>query len=541
MQGNSKKPVRKHASTPAYVSPNQLILPGFETPFDQKLTKNNRWVRLAHSIPWDRLVKYYDDLFPSKEGRPAISGRVILGAVIIKHLGDLSDRETVAQIQENPFLQYFLGYSSFTNEEPFSDTLFVEIRKRLSIDLLGKINEVIALYCIEMQEAKMQEQKKPENKKQNAPPIQNDTPQNNNEILETEIKVAPAEDNMEQKDEPTPTKKNKGKLLVDATVAPQNITFPTDLKLLNAARKKSEELIDILYDPALHGKIKVRTYRKVARKCFLNAAKKKRKTAKEIYKVNGQQLRFLKRNLVHIDVLLAAYKRFPLKHKDQKYLMVLHTVYEQQEEMHRTRTHRIDYRIVNIHQPHVRPIVRGKENAKTEFGSKVQMSLVSGFTFIDHLSWEAFNEGGYLIDSIEKYKSRFGFYPSEVLADQIYCTRENRRQLKLLDIKLIAKPLGRPSAQAVKIHLSPGERNPIEGKFGQGKVAYGLNKIRAKLSCTSTSWIAAIAVVLNLVKLTRQALVHLMFSIKKILDKNYEWVINIHRNFNMRKSAPGSL
>ena len=396
---------------------------------------------MAHSIPWDRLVKYYDDLFPSKEGRPAISGRVILGAVIIKHLSDLSDRETIAQIQENMFLQYFLGYSSFTNEEPFSDTLFVEIRKRLSIDLLGKINEAIALYCIEMQEARLKDQQEARNKKQDTPPIQNNDPDGNNVILAPEIKVALVEENMEQKEEPLPQKQNKGKLLMDATVAPQNITFPTDLKLLNAARKKSEELIDILYDPLLHGNKKVRTYRQVARKCFLNSAKKKRKTAKEIYKANGQQLRFLKRNLAHIDVLLEAYKTFPLKHKEQKYLMVLHTVYDQQEEMHRTHTHRIDYRIVNIHQPHVRPIVRGKENAKTEFGSKVQMSLVRGFAFIDHLSWEAFNEGKYLIDSVEKYKSRFGFYPSEVLADQIYCTRENRTQLKLLDIKLIAKPL----------------------------------------------------------------------------------------------------
>ncbi|MEO6136505.1 MAG: IS5 family transposase [Ginsengibacter sp.] len=541
MQGNSKSPVRKRASTPDYVSPNQLILSGFETPFEQKLTRENRWVKLAHRIPWDRLVKYYDDLFVSKEGRPAISGRVILGAVIIKHLGDLTDRETVAQIQENMFMQYFLGYSSFTNEEPFSDTLFVEIRKRLSIDLLSKINEAVALYCIDMQEAGMQAHQAKADKKQNVPPIQNNDPDGSNGILASEIKVAPVEENMEQKDELPAVKKNRGKLLMDATVAPQNITFPTDLKLLNAARKKSEQLVDILYNPVLHGKIKVRTYREVARKWFLNSAKKKRKTAKEIYKANGRQLRFLKRNLAHIEVLLKAYQSFPLKQKDQKYLMVLHTVYDQQKEMHRTRTHRIDYRIVNIHQPHVRPIVRGKESAKTEFGSKIQMSLVEGFAFIDHLSWEAFNEGKYLTDSVEKYKSRFGFYPAEVLADQIYCTRENRTQLKLLDIKLIAKPLGRPCAQAVKIHLSPGERNPIEGKFGQAKVAYGLNKIRARLSSTSTSWIAAIALVLNLVKLTRWALVCLIFSLKNLLKNKYQWANTIRYNHKIKKLVLVSL
>jgi len=88
-------------------------------------------------------------------------------------------------------------------------------------------------------------------------------------------------------------KTNKGKLLMDATVALQNITFPTDLKLLNAARIKSEEIIDSLHDPKLHGAVKVRTYRQIARKVFLNTAKKKHKTNKEIYKSNGSQLRYL--------------------------------------------------------------------------------------------------------------------------------------------------------------------------------------------------------------------------------------------------------
>jgi hypothetical protein len=65
------------------------------------------------------------------------------------------------------------------------------------------------------------------------------------------------------------------------------------LKLLGAARKKSEELIDKLYDSGLHGPVKVRTYREVARKDYLNAAKRKMKTSKQIYKANGQQIRYL--------------------------------------------------------------------------------------------------------------------------------------------------------------------------------------------------------------------------------------------------------
>src|SRR6185312_10117122 len=111
----------------------------------------------------------------------------------IKHMGDLTDRETIAQIQENMFMQYFLGYSSFTNEEPFSDTLFPEIRERLSLELLSKINEVIALHGLEIQEAKQREQEELLNKKQKKPLVQNNTSDVPEEIVAVEIKVVPVE------------------------------------------------------------------------------------------------------------------------------------------------------------------------------------------------------------------------------------------------------------------------------------------------------------------------------------------------------------
>ena len=116
-----------------------------------------------------------------------------------------------------------------------------------------------------------------------------------------------------------------------------------------------------------------------------------------------------------------------------------------------------------------------------------------------------------MMDYVEKYRVRFGCYPREVLADQIYCTRANRAALKEKGIRLLAKPLGRPSA--VSNHVSPGERNPVEGKFGQAKTAYGLNRIRARLQNTSESWIASIILVLNLVKLAGVVLLCPMFRI----------------------------
>ena len=100
-----------------------------------------------------------------------------------------------------------------------------------------------------------------------------------------------------------------------------------------------------------------------------------------------------------------------------------------------------------------------------------------------------------------------------MLAYQIYGTRANREMLKGLQIKLHTKPLGRPPAVKQEQHIRPGERNPIEGKFGQAKIKYGLNRIRARLKETSQSWIASIFLVLNLVKLAGEA--PLWFYLKK--------------------------
>src|SRR6187455_1800335 len=149
MHGKSPKGGKKLAASPKYISPTQLTLAGFETPFDQKLNPNNRWIRLAHCIPWDEIVSVYDKQFFSSEGRPPISGRVVLGALIIKHLESFTDRATIDHIAENMYMQYFLGYTSFSNEAPFTAPLFVAVRKRLNLELMGQINELVARHGLQ--------------------------------------------------------------------------------------------------------------------------------------------------------------------------------------------------------------------------------------------------------------------------------------------------------------------------------------------------------------------------------------------------------
>ena len=114
MQGNMQKGSKKRVSAPNFVSTSQLVLAGFETPFSRQLRRTNRWVVLAGKIPWDEVCNIYTkQIGVSHTGRPPISPRVVIGSLIIKHMCNLDDRETVSQIAENMYMQYFLGYSSF--------------------------------------------------------------------------------------------------------------------------------------------------------------------------------------------------------------------------------------------------------------------------------------------------------------------------------------------------------------------------------------------------------------------------------------------
>ena len=134
-----------------------------------------------------------------------------------------------------------------------------------------------------------------------------------------------------------------------------------------------------------------------------------------------KQLSYLNRNIKYIHQLLKALDKIPLNKKRYKYLLVIQTLYEQQKWMYDNGIHSIEHRIVSIHQPHVRPIVRCKTNAYVEFGAKIQMSIMNGITFLEDVSWDAFNEGPRLLSKVENYKRRSGYYPKKVFAEKIYC------------------------------------------------------------------------------------------------------------------------
>jgi hypothetical protein len=478
-----------------YTSNKQQKIEDFEGPFDIRLNKDNRWVKLANELPWDELVSVYHQSMKNDSGAKSIDSRVVIGAVIIKHIEGLDDRGTIQAIQENPYMQYFLGLSNFTGKPVFTPSLFVAIRKRLGIEQFEEMNRSIIKKALEKEIAPTEQDSKSKGEKK------------------------------ENDDEPDATQEgttaepqNQGKLQMDATVADAHIKYPTDLDILNDSREKAEELVDMLYEKLKLAK-KPRTYRNKARQSYLNLSKKRRKNGKEIRKGIKQQINFLERDIRIINQLLDKLEenRNPMNKRQLKYFFVIQHVVEQQKQMYDNHTHSIPDRIVSIHQPHVRPIVRGKAGANVEFGAKINIGLQDGYATIDHLDFNAFNESQDLIQQVEKYKDLRGHYPELVLVDQIYLTRENRKWLKGNNIRHIGKPLGRPVKEVLTTkekrekRQQAAERNHVEGKFGQGKNAYGLNKIRARLSTTSRSWVAAIFFVMNLVRFSKDFLLPLLF------------------------------
>jgi hypothetical protein len=510
VQGKQPKTGEKLAPMIRYKSEKQPTLEGFDNFFGTKLDRENRWVRLSECIPWDELTDGYYQNLSKRTGRPAKDGRLVIGAVIIKHKLCLSDEETIEQIRENPYLQYFVGLSEYRKEAVFAPSLFVDIRRRMGEEVFSHFNQVV----INASEKNGAKSKKKQEKKDS---------DDDDETLEKEVGSS---DTVETKEEA----EHQGKLILDATVAEQAVRYPTDIGLLNESREISEKIIDLLYEKSEAGKKKPRDYRQKARKDYLSVVKRRQAGRKVLGKGIKKQLQYLRRNLSYIDKLLdeMAGQRIDLPQPMLSKYRVIRHVYGQQEEMYRTKTRRCDNRIVSIHQPHVRPIKRGKRKAKTEFGSKLSVSLTrDGMASVDRIGWEAFHEGGDLMMQVEGYFKRYGYYPEVVIGDPIYGTRHNRKELKKKNIRFAGKPLGRPKKMTEKnkdeINRLKKQRQeeyrqriPIEGKFGQGKNGYGLSYIKAKTQKTSEAWIRSIFFVMNLIVLEK------VFHLPEIIEMYWQ-------------------
>jgi hypothetical protein len=466
---------------------HQLSFEDFFLPFGGKLSGENRWVKLSELIPWDELEDDYAAQFCKGFGAPAKPFRMALGALIIKARQGVTDEELVEQIKENPYLQFFIGLESFQYSAPFDSSMMVYFRKRLPEAVINDCNERIVRHGL--------------NLIRSVESVDDDDLGNGSGL-------AIESDQSEQSKQPSA---NQGSLLIDASCIPADIRYPTDLSLLNEAREVTEKLIDRMHPQVreVFGP-KPRTYRDKARQQFLAVAKKKRPRINKIRKAIKQQLSHIKRNLASIDALTAcgACLLSAGKHWYKK-LLVVSELMRQQTILCNAESRSIPDRIVSLYQAHIRPIVRGKARHNVEFGAKISISVTGdGFTFLDRLSYDPYNEGEDLKAQVKAYRHRYGHYPEVVCADQIYRTRANRAFCQRHEIRLSGPRLGRPKSDPQMVKAEKQQffedqrrRNAVEGKFGQGKRRYGLGLIREKLAITQGSTIAMNVLVMNLQKL----------------------------------------
>ncbi len=155
---------------------------------------------------------------------------------------------------------------------------------------------------------------------------------------------------------------------------------------MNHCREISEHLINLLYKATGNG-VKPRTYRRVARKAYLAIAKQPRPGKKAEARHQTAIARPATHNLGHTDRRLDSLPgpEIPLSPRRLKQYWLIQPVYVQQLEMYTDKTQYCEEQIVSIHQPHVRPIIRGKQNKKTDFGAKISASLTEkGLAHIDN-------------------------------------------------------------------------------------------------------------------------------------------------------------
>ena len=459
-----------------YRKVTQLRFEDFVFPYG-KLDPENDWVKLAELVPWDEAEKEYAKQFVDN-GHPAHPARIALGALIIKQRLRCSDEWSVRHVSENPYLQYFLGLKEYTSKCPFGASTMVEFRKRFPPEAIEAL-------------------------------LTASVPEDNRSDDDSKGSGEATGAAKEQPEAETEKITNSGSLLMDATCCPADVAFPQDFQLLNKAREKLEQIIaDIC---RTNGLLKPRMRRKQARRDYLLLSKSKKRSAKNIRSAVKKQLNYVFRDVGF--VVDYVNQGIHLNAKQYDLLNTITALYEQQRYMFEQRVHSIPDRIVSLSQPWIRPIVRGKAHANTEFGAKLHISMVNGYARIERLSFDAFNEATDFFAAVEHYREQHGVYPARVLADKIYRNRQTVGWCRERHIQLTGPSLGRPpknqekrKADRRQEYQDICDRNIVEGEFGTGKRAYGLGRIMAHLPETSFCVIGIALLCMNLAKRLRSLL-----------------------------------
>jgi hypothetical protein len=393
--------------------------------------------KVYQAIPWDGLIKSLH-LKEKRKGRHAqFSPQGKLALMFLKAYTGLSDRKLYEHLNGSIQFQLFCGI--FLGPEKLSDFKIIsKIRTELAWKLDIKVNQ---------------------------------------DILAKAWK---------------PYLENPNIVLEDATCYESYMRHPTNIKLL-------WECVDWMHGrmQSTCKRLKIPTPRTKFLKQlgrYYKYSRKRRKSQKEKIVLTRSLLHLLNKLNQEQDRIEDVY-RTHLQFPDQHYQMrrLIRKVLSQQREMFTTGNFSIPNKIVSIFKPYIRPIIRGKEVKKVEFGAKVNMIQVDGINFIEHLSFDAFNEGPRLIESVRYSRTLFGKI-THVSADAIYATNANRKWCTGQKIITNFARKGRAGKHEEHRQIIAGELQKeratrMEGSFGTEKQHYSLDQIKARTQKNEILWI----------------------------------------------------
>ena len=286
-----------------------------------------------------------------------------------------------------------------------------------------------------------------------------------------------------------PYMKNLDTVYTDASCYESLMRFPTDVKLLWECAGRAYKM---MCDISSHlGEHRMRTKYNDIEKVNLAYRKQRKHSHKQTRKMIMRQLALLEKILGEIrrQMRIHSDERL-LNDKQLDMLETITRVYRQQKNHFKSGDSResIPNRIVSLSKPHIRPIVRGKETKTVEFGAKCNNILIDGISFIEKLSFNAFNEGTRLKHCVSLSKKLTGVDVKKIGGDQSYSGNDNRTFCKENGIETSFTQKGRSGKNevknATKRELARVRATAMEGSFGTQKEHYGLRKIAARIKST---------------------------------------------------------
>ena len=283
-----------------------------------------------------------------------------------------------------------------------------------------------------------------------------------------------------------PYMKDLDTFYTDATCYESEMRYPTDQKLLWECCEKAYSIMCTACQRL--GINRPRTKYLDVEKANLTYAKQRKHSKSQQRRITRRLIRLLGKVLVEIRKLCREHdSEGVLTAKEKNVIEIITKVYRQQKNHFENDDPResIPDRIVSISKPYVRPVVRGKEAKNVEFGAKCNNILVDGISFIEKLSFNAFNEGTRLEHCIKMHKRLFKVDAKKIGGDAGYAGTANRNLCKEMGIQTSFVKRGRPTAEKkekdyVRQELARVRATAMEGSFGTQKEHYAMRRIKAR-------------------------------------------------------------